>query len=152
MWDLDSPSAQAGQQDRHNALKQKYWKDMISGGSIAMQHDGSFYSARRIIYYLIDKPKILLYHQHERGNEKKSFWQTEAGTKARSDRELNDPTMGDFGKSEPGPGLWDTSSALWQRWPALWKRLPEVRAGGKDDATSQFVLGQRAKLKVSPEL
>ncbi|KAJ4208414.1 hypothetical protein NW767_001518 [Fusarium falciforme] len=108
MWDLDSPSAQAGQQDRHNALKQKYWKDMISGGSIAMQHDGSFYSARRIIYYLIDKPKILLYHQHERGNEKKSFWQTEAGTKARSDRELNDPTMGDFGKSEPGPGLWDT--------------------------------------------
>ncbi|KAI8670389.1 PNPLA domain-containing protein [Fusarium keratoplasticum] len=106
-WNLDSPAVQAEQQHRHNALKQKYWKDMISGGSIAMQHDGSFSSARRIIYYLIDKSKILLYHQHERGNEKKSFWQTKAGTKARSDRELKDPTMGDFGKSEPGSGLWD---------------------------------------------
>ncbi|EEU36505.1 uncharacterized protein NECHADRAFT_81163 [Fusarium vanettenii 77-13-4] len=107
-WDLDSPSAQAKQQYRHNALKRKYWKDMISGGSIVMQHDGSFNSARRILYYLIDKPKILLYHQHERGNEKKSFWRTKAGTKARSDPDLSDPVMGDFGKSGVEPDLWDT--------------------------------------------
>lgn len=109
----------------HKELVQEYWKDMISGGSTVLKHDGSFRSARLIISYLIDKPKILLYHQYERGNERKSFWQTKAGAKARSNQDLKDSTMGDFGKSEPGPGLRDTVHGWVWRLGLRWKYLVE---------------------------
>ncbi|KAI8669991.1 PNPLA domain-containing protein [Fusarium sp. Ph1] len=107
-WDLDSPSDRDRQQDREKQLKQDYWTDMISGGSTVMRHDGSLHSAKQIISSLIDKPKIVLHHQHERGKENKSFRQTRAGIKAAEIEAAGIKVTGDDGRSEPGPGLWYT--------------------------------------------
>ncbi|RSM15747.1 hypothetical protein CDV31_004846 [Fusarium ambrosium] len=103
-WHLNSPSIQSEQQIREQELKRDHWKDMISGGSTVMRHDGSLYSAKRIISYLIDKPKIVLHHQHER-----KFWQAKPGTKAEDDVDISDSTLGTFfGRLDAGPGVWGT--------------------------------------------
>ncbi|KAJ4314363.1 hypothetical protein N0V84_008943 [Fusarium piperis] len=101
-WDLDSPSAHGKQQTRQQHLKQHHWKDMVAGGSTVARHDGSLYSAKQITSSLMDKPKIVLHHQHERVNERKSFWRTRVGAKVRIDSTLSN------GRSEPRPSLWDT--------------------------------------------
>ncbi|RSL63281.1 hypothetical protein CEP53_004494 [Fusarium sp. AF-6] len=85
-WDLNSSSNLDRQEAREEELKQTHWADMISGGSTATRHNGTRYSAEQIISPLMEKPKIVLYHQYERGKEKKSFWETKAGIKAAADK------------------------------------------------------------------
>ncbi|RSM02025.1 hypothetical protein CEP52_008226 [Fusarium oligoseptatum] len=85
-WDLNSSSNRDRQEAREEELKQTHWADMISGGSTAIRHDGTRYSAEQIISSLMGNPKIVLYHQHERGKEKKSFRKTKAGIKAAADK------------------------------------------------------------------
>ncbi|RMJ13900.1 hypothetical protein CDV36_006418 [Fusarium kuroshium] len=89
-WDLNSSSNRDRQEAREEELKQTHWADMISGGSTAMRHNGTRYSAEKIISSLTEKPKIVLYHQHERGKEKKSFRETKAGIKAAADKARSD--------------------------------------------------------------
>lgn len=98
-WDLNSSSNRDKQEARETELKETYWSDMISGDSTVMRHDGSLSSAEQIISSLMEKQKIVLYHQYERGKEKKSFWKTKAGIKAAADKARSDSEL----------SLWDTA-------------------------------------------
>lgn len=103
-WNLDSPSIQEKQQAFQQHLKRHLWKDLVSGGSAVMRHDGSLYSAKQIVSHLMDKPKIILQHQHERVDEGKSFWRTKVGARAMGSY----TTLSGSSLGRPGPGLWDT--------------------------------------------
>ncbi|RSL75861.1 hypothetical protein CEP51_010490 [Fusarium floridanum] len=100
LWDLNSSSNRDRQEAREEELKQTHWADMISGGSSAMRHNGTRYSAEKIISSLMENPKIVLYHQHERGKEKKSFRETKAGIKAAADKARSDSEW----------------SSMWKKW------------------------------------
>ncbi|KAK3350354.1 acyl transferase/acyl hydrolase/lysophospholipase [Lasiosphaeria hispida] len=90
MWP-PNPTSEVEQEllRREQELRDNYWKAMTGSGSLILQHDGSYNSARRIAFHLIDMPTVTLQHQIELVDQGKTFPQTEAGKIALSD--LKDP-------------------------------------------------------------